>query len=125
MIIFGSTLIYRPASRGRNKSKKSRKFDRNKKVSTMKMMAVKGNKTTTGGYVLNGDATALDHGRPIARHHDEASCGQCGENGLIEGTAGTFGLGNTRGMCDGDIVTCRCPRGANRVIAQSTLYYKD
>ena len=77
----------------------------------MKMMAVKGNKTTTGGCVLNGDATALDHGRPIARHHDEASCGQCGENGLIEGTAETFGLGSTRGVCDGDIVMCRCPRG--------------
>ncbi|WP_158903689.1 PAAR domain-containing protein [Burkholderia sp. L27(2015)] len=91
----------------------------------MKMMAVKGNNTTTGGYVLNGDPTALDHGQPIARHHDQASCGQCGENGLIEGTAETFGLGSMRGVCDGDIVMCRCPRGANRVIAQSTLYYKD
>ncbi len=90
----------------------------------MKMMAVKGNKTTTGGYVLDGDATALDHGQPIARHHDEASCGQCGKNGLIEGTAGTFGLGSTRGGVRRRHRYVPVPRGANRVIAQSTLYYK-
>ncbi|MDB5838007.1 MAG: histone [Caballeronia sp.] len=34
----------------------------------MKKMAVKGNATTTGGQILDGDETALDNGRPIARH---------------------------------------------------------
>ncbi|CAE6844685.1 hypothetical protein R75461_07190 [Paraburkholderia nemoris] len=89
----------------------------------MKMMAVKGNRTTTGGYVLDGDETSLDNGQPVARHMDLASCGRCGKNGPILGTAGTFGIGNTEGVLDGDIVLCDCPKGTNRVIARSTLYY--
>ncbi|MGA7812537.1 hypothetical protein [Caballeronia sp.] len=36
----------------------------------MKKMALKGNATTTGGEILDGDETALDNGRPIARHMD-------------------------------------------------------
>jgi uncharacterized Zn-binding protein involved in type VI secretion len=39
----------------------------------MKMIAVKGNRTTTGGYVLDGDETCLDDGQPMARHMGLAS----------------------------------------------------
>ena len=88
-------------------------------------MAVKGNMTTTGGYVLDGDETAMDDDKPIARHMGLASCGRCGKNGPIFGTAGTFGLGQTRDVLDGDIVMCDCPKGTNRVIARSTLYYRE
>jgi uncharacterized Zn-binding protein involved in type VI secretion len=90
----------------------------------MKMMAVKGNRTTTGGYVLAGDETSLDNGQAITRHQDLASCGRCGKNGPIFGTAETFGVGNTRGVLDGDLVMCNCPSGTNRVIARSTLFYQ-
>ena len=90
----------------------------------MQMMAVKGNATTTGGVVLDGDSTFLDEGKPLARHMGLASCGRCGKEGPMFGTAGTFGVGNTRGVRDGDIVMCECPEGTNRVIARSTMYYE-
>ena len=90
-----------------------------------KMMAVKGNRTTTDGVVMDGDETSLDNGQPITRHMDLASCGRCGKNGPIFGTAMTFGMGNTRGVLDGDIVMCDCPHGTNRVIARSTMFYQE
>ncbi len=89
----------------------------------MTKMALKGNSTTTGGVILDGDETALDNGRPIARHMGLASCLRCGKNGSIVGTAETFGLGTTRGVLDGDVVMCECPEGTNRVIAESTIHY--
>lgn len=91
----------------------------------MKMIAVKGNRTTTGGYVLDGDETCLDDGQPMARHMGLASCDRCGKTGPMFGTATTFGTGNTRGVLDGDIVMCDCPQGTNRVIARSTLFYQE
>jgi hypothetical protein len=89
----------------------------------MKKMAVKGNATTTGGEILDGDATALDDDRPITCHMDLASSPRCWKNGPIFGTAETFGLSNTRGVLDGDIVMCNCPKGTNRVIADSAISY--
>lgn len=90
-----------------------------------KMMALKGNATTTGGHVLDGDESDLDHGQPYAYHMGRASCGRCGQTGSIFGTAKTWGVGNTHGVLDGDIVMCACPPGENRVIARSTSYYGD
>ena len=89
------------------------------------MMAVNGNPTTTGGVVLDGDSTFLDAGKALARHLGLASCGRCGKNGPMVGTAGTFSFSNTRGVCDGDIVMCDCPEGTNRVIARSSIYYGE
>ena len=91
----------------------------------MKMMAIKGNATTTGGVVLDGDSTILDGGKGLARHLGLASCGRCGKSGAMFGTAGAFGVGRTRGVCEGDIVMCDCPHGTNRVIARSTTYYGE
>ncbi|GAB3629021.1 hypothetical protein PTE30175_04210 [Pandoraea terrae] len=90
----------------------------------MKMLAVKGNRTTTNGYVLEGDETSLDNGQPLARHKDLASCGRCKKTGPIFGTAMSLWTGNMRGVLDGDIVSCDCPQGTNRVIARSTMYYR-
>jgi len=87
-----------------------------------KMMALKGNLTTTGGRVLDGDDSMLDGGTPIARHIGLASCPRCGKNGPILGTATNWGFASTRGVVDGDIVMCECPRGANRIIARSTIF---
>ncbi|MDE1180300.1 PAAR domain-containing protein [Paraburkholderia sp.] len=91
----------------------------------MKMLAIKGNRTTTGGVVLAGDMSMLDDGQPLARHMDRASCGHCGKNGPIFGTAHGLGFGNARGVCDGDIVMCDCSSGTNRVIARSTTYFSE
>ena len=88
-----------------------------------RMMALKGNATTTGGVVLDGDPETLDDGQPVARHMDLASCGRCGKPGPIFGTATNFGIGNLRGVLDGDVVMCQCPPGTNRVIARSTFFY--
>lgn len=90
-----------------------------------KMMALKDNPTTTGGQVLDGDDLDLDHGQPYAYHMGRASCGRCGQTGPIFGTANTWGVGNTHGVLDGDIVMCACPTGENRVIARSTLDYSE
>ncbi|AUT64245.1 PAAR domain-containing protein [Paraburkholderia terrae] len=87
-----------------------------------KLIALKGNLTTTGGRVLDGDATTLDDGQPLARHMGLASCPRCGQNGPIYGSALNWGMGASRGVRDGDIVMCRCPRGTNRVIARSSIY---
>ncbi|WP_250454206.1 PAAR domain-containing protein [Caballeronia sp. ATUFL_M2_KS44] len=87
-----------------------------------RMMALKGNLTTTGGRVLDGDDSMLDNGTPLARHLGLASCLRCGKTGPILGTATNWGLAGTRGVVDGDIVVCECPRGSNRVIARSTFY---
>ncbi|HDR9058092.1 TPA: PAAR domain-containing protein [Burkholderia vietnamiensis] len=86
------------------------------------MMALKGNMTTTGGVVLDGDGAILDDGVPLAKHMGLASCPRCGQNGPIFGTALSWGLTSTRGVRDNDIVICRCPPGTNRVIARSTIY---
>ncbi|WP_175951966.1 PAAR domain-containing protein [Burkholderia sp. BCC0405] len=91
----------------------------------LKMMALKGNLTTTGGQVLDGDDLDLDNGQPYTYHMARASCGRCGQIGSIFGTANTWGVGDTHGVLDGDIVMCACPPGGNRVIARSTLYYAD
>jgi uncharacterized Zn-binding protein involved in type VI secretion len=91
----------------------------------MKMMALKGNRTNTGGYVLDGDQTCLDNGQPTARHMGLASCERCEKTGPMFGTANSFGIGNARGVLDGDIVMCDCPQGTNRVIARSTVFYRE
>lgn len=91
----------------------------------MGMIALKGNLTTTDGVILDGDETMLDNGAPIANHLGLASCRRCGHNGQIFGTATTFPAGSTHGVQDGDIVMCRCPRGTNRVIARSTIFYQE
>jgi hypothetical protein len=91
----------------------------------MRMIALQGNLTTTDGKILDGDDKSLDNGVPIAKHLGLASCGRCGHNGQIFGTATTFPSGNTHGVQDGDIVMCRCPRRTNRVIARSTIFYQE
>ncbi|WP_175951953.1 PAAR domain-containing protein [Burkholderia sp. BCC0405] len=86
------------------------------------MMALKGNMTTTGGVVLDGDGGMLDDGVPLARHLGLASCARCGHNGQMFGTALSWGLTSTRGVRNNDVVMCQCPPGTNRVIARSSIY---
>ncbi|KWA03260.1 hypothetical protein WL26_01635 [Burkholderia cepacia] len=86
------------------------------------MMALKGNMTTTGGVVLDGEGAFLDDGVPLAKHLGLASCPRCGQDGPMIGTAMSWGLTSGRGVRDNDIVQCACPPGTNRVIARSTIY---
>ena len=87
------------------------------------MLAVKGNKTTTGGVVLEGDEDFSDENGALAKDGGLASCARCGRNGPMLGTAKGWGLTNaTAAVKDIDIVACQCPRGTNRVIARSEYY---
>jgi ribosomal protein S27AE len=88
-----------------------------------KMLALKGNRTTTGGQIMEGDETCLDNGQPIARHLDRASCGRCPRTGYIIGSAYSFSGAGKHNVVDGDQVVCDCPPGTNRVIAKSTMLY--
>jgi len=86
------------------------------------MLAVKGNRTTTGGEVLDADDFFSDENGGLAKDGGLASCGRCGHPGPMLGTAKNWGLTSTAAVKDGDIVACQCPRGENRVIARSEYY---
>jgi hypothetical protein len=86
------------------------------------MLAVKGNKTTTGGEVLEADESFSDENGGLAKNMGLASCGRCGHPGAMLGTATGWGLTDATAVKDGDIVACDCPRGTNRVIARSEYY---
>ena len=94
--------------------------ERENEVGTM--LAVKGNRTTTGGEVLDGDESFSDANGALAKDGGLASCGRCGHPGPMLGTAKGWGLTNSTAVKDGDIVACQCPRGTNRVIARSDYY---
>ena len=49
------------------------------------MLAVKGNKTTTGGEVLDGDEDFFDENGALAKNAGLASCGRCRYNGPMLG----------------------------------------
>jgi uncharacterized Zn-binding protein involved in type VI secretion len=87
------------------------------------MLAIKGNRTTTGGEVLDGDEGFSDGNGALAKDCGLASCGRCGHNGPMLGTAKGWVLSSgTAAVKDNDIVACQCPRGMNRVIARSGYY---
>jgi len=87
------------------------------------MLAIKGNRTTTGGQVLEGDENFADENGALAKDGGLASCGRCGHPGPMLGTAQGWGLtGATAAVKDNDIVACQCSRGVNRVIARSEYY---
>ncbi|TDY53974.1 hypothetical protein BX592_102121 [Paraburkholderia rhizosphaerae] len=86
------------------------------------MLAIKGNRTTTGGQVLDGDESFSDQSAALATNMGLASCGRCGKTGPMLGTATGWSLTSATAVRDGDIVACECPRGTNRVIARSTFF---
>ena len=59
------------------------------------MLAVKGNKTTTGGEVLDGDESFLDANGALAKDGGLASCERCGRTGPMLGTAKGWELTNS------------------------------
>ena len=89
------------------------------------MLAIKGNRTTTGGKVLDADESFVDEQGGLARNGGRASCGRCGKTGSMLGTARNWGLTGTNAVRDGDIVMCECPSGTNRVIARSSYFYSE
>lgn len=87
------------------------------------MLAIKGNRTTTGGEVLDADESFTDEDGGLARDGGMASCGRCGHPGPMLGTAQNWRLtGGGAGVRDDDIVACQCPPGTNRVIARSAYF---
>ncbi|MGU7774935.1 PAAR domain-containing protein [Burkholderia sp. MR1-5-21] len=87
---------------------------------------VKGDRTTTGGYVMGGSSTQFDEqGRRFAVYHDEATCGTCKGLFPIFGTADTW-LDDGKAMVKHmDLVLCPCR--SNHVLANpsTTFFYSD
>lgn len=78
----------------------------------------RGDKTTTGGEVLEGCGHVILDYMDVANRGMKASCGACGQVGIIQdcfphNLETEFGSS----AVDGDEVLCGCPKGSNRVIA--------
>lgn len=78
-----------------------------------------GDRTTTGGYVLEGRGTTYNEkGKPYARKEDLATCGNCKGAFRIYGTASEWIDGGLPLVKDRDRVLCPC--GNNFVLAAGT-----
>lgn len=78
----------------------------------------RGDKTTTGGEVLEGCGHVILDYMDVANRGMKASCGACGQVGVIQDCF-PHNLETEYGSTavDGDEVLCGCPKGSNRVIA--------
>jgi hypothetical protein len=81
----------------------------------------RGDKTTTGGVVLEGCGHVILDYMDVANRGMTASCGACGQVGVIQDSFPhdlETEFGST--AVEGDEVLCSCPKGSNRVIAASS-----
>lgn len=74
-----------------------------------------GDPTTTGGKVVAFDGTIRDNSKVIARHGNQATCGNCKGLWNIVGTGEGMSEGGRVAVIQGNKVLCPC--GKNRVIA--------
>jgi uncharacterized Zn-binding protein involved in type VI secretion len=76
-----------------------------------------GDKTTTGGVVLSAHLDVHINNQGTATESCLASCGQCGQNGMIKVVEKVAYIINELQVArEGDLVLCACPEGANRLI---------
>jgi uncharacterized Zn-binding protein involved in type VI secretion len=81
-------------------------------------VAVIGDKTTTGGVILDGAGTVYSNGSLVALIGSKASCPACKSVGVIRRTHPHSVEAENKQVClDGSIVECKCPLGSNKVIA--------
>jgi len=88
-----------------------------------KMLALVGDKTLTGGVVLDGTTNILCNGKGVAVLGSKVTCPVCiqGIGEIIEGANHCLFGNNGRPVAyDGCIVACGCPIGTNRVIASAS-----
>ncbi len=84
-----------------------------------------GDKTTTGGVIVNGASTVYAEGRLVALIGSEATCPACKKGiGPIRQThPNTIEVEGRQVCLDGCIVECGCPLGANKVIASTSMEF--
>lgn len=79
-----------------------------------KPFIVVGDKTSHGGTVISGAATATTHGKQVARVTDKVSCPKCGPTTIATGDSSMIILGQPVAR-HGDKTAC----GASLIAGQS------
>ena len=83
-----------------------------------KLVAVVGDRTTKGGYILTGSGPATCGGRSIALVGDLVTCPKCGSKGQIVEGAPNLSFHGKPAAYHGCRVACKCtPVGSNQIIA--------
>ena len=83
-----------------------------------KLVAVVGDRTTKGGYIITGLGPATCDGRCIALVSDLVTCPKCGSKGQIVEGAPNLTFHGKPAAYDGCRVACQCtPVGSNQIIA--------
>lgn len=86
-------------------------------MTTGKKLIGIGDKTTTGGVVLSSHLDVQINNQGTATEKCLASCGLCGQNGLIKVVEKVaYTINELQVAREGDLVLCACPEGANRLI---------
>ena len=82
----------------------------NRPVLNGKAIALKGDKTTTGGVILEGLDHHTVHGIPVAREGYKVRCPTCKQTGVITPDAGMAGtkINGIAYPVHGSSVTCSC-----------------
>ncbi|WP_276902925.1 PAAR domain-containing protein [Frischella perrara] len=83
-----------------------------------KLVAVVGDRTTKGGYIITGSGPATCGGRSIALVGDLVTCPKCRSKGQIVEGAPNFTFHGKPAAYHGCRVACKCtPVGSNQIIA--------
>ena len=83
-----------------------------------KLVAVVGDRTTKGGYIITGSGPATCGGRSIALVGDLVTCPKCGSKGQIVEGAPNLTFHGKPAAYHGCRVACKCtPIGSNQIIA--------
>ena len=83
-----------------------------------KLVAVVGDRTTKGGYIITGSGPATCGGRSIALVGDLVTCPKCGSKGQIVEGAPNLTFHGKPAAYHGCRVACKCaPVGSNQIIA--------
>ena len=83
-----------------------------------KLVAVVGDRTTKGGYIITGSGPATCGGRCIALVGDLVTCPKCGSKGQIVEGAPNLTFHGKPAAYNGCRVACKCtPVGSNQIIA--------
>ncbi|VVE88137.1 PAAR domain-containing protein [Pandoraea bronchicola] len=72
---------------------------------------LKGDQSTNGGTVLEGDPTFTCDGIPVAFHGAKVYCPECKSTGAIVGSGPTLSMTNEKGQqqaLEGDLCVCKC-----------------
>ncbi|AJA44825.1 putative Zn-binding protein involved in type VI secretion [Frischella perrara] len=89
-----------------------------------KLVAVVGDRTTKGGYIITGAGDASCGGRNIALVGDLVSCPKCGTTGKIIEGAPNLTYNGVPAAYDGCHVICGC-KGGTQIIAGLSSFFVD